>query len=307
MASVHLLPPIHSMLHRTSGWRTHLFSVAAGSIAVLILAANLLMLPIPYLGIEIHPQTHAVLSVAPGSSGERAGVRIGDMVVRLYDRPIADVFSSLTFVGWIPPRDQPIPIMVERNGQSIMFHLAQDPPVLNSRLFMGAMAVLAILCWITGYVLGVGRSQSVLEAQLAAYFWISIAGVVGTIQFALAASLPLLVMIAWVVAGMLVPLNVYMHVFFPPRMADVVSKQRVKRFVVGMCIITNGFILGVIMVKHSLISVLLALLAVVPVALVIGFSSSAVLLHCAYRTTTVAHTRRQIRLIAAASGIIACA
>jgi signal transduction histidine kinase len=276
-------------------------------VAIAILAANILLLPVPYLGLEVHPYTHQVTHVEPGSSADRAGVRVGDEVLRLYDRPITDVFTSVTMIGWIPPRGQPVPLVVERNGQDLAFELAQDSPVLESRLFILAMAGLGIVCWVTGYVLGVGRSQSILESHTAAYFWISIGGVLGCLPFALAVSIPLLAVLSWLVAGIFVPLFIAMHLSFPPRYGADRPHPRATWSIASIALLVNSVLITwVVPTQATMIDLLVVLLAALPIALACGFGGSAVILGRAYRKTTVAHTRRQIRLVAAACGLVAC-
>jgi len=284
---------------------TRAFSLFAGLIVVIILAANILLFPIPYLGVAVHPQTHVVLDVDPGGSGDRAGLRAGDQVVRMYNRPIDDVFTSITYLQWIAPRDQPIPLVLERDGQEHVLHLAQDPPVWEYRLFMLGMTGLAFVCWLTGYVLGAGRSQSVLPSHTVAYFWVGIGGVVGTVPFALAVSTPLLVVLDWLTIGVFVPLAVYIHLFFPPQ-EEPVSYTRIKVSIAAAAVFVNALLFAASIRQQSIIDVLFMLQPLVPVALIIKFAGSAILLKRAYRHTVVAHTRRQIRLIASACGIVAC-
>ncbi len=125
----------------------------AALVLAIILAANLILWPIPLLGFDVDPKTHTITAIVPHSSADRAGLRIGDRVMRLYGRPWTDVIHRVTFVDLIGDRRQRIQIEVARDAHLVSMTMDQDAPSVSLQLYKLAVAGLALVCWLTGYQL----------------------------------------------------------------------------------------------------------------------------------------------------------
>ena len=284
-------------------WAVH---SAATLVLIIILAANILIWPIPLLGFGSDITTHQVDMVEVDSSAERAGLRVGDRLLTMYNRPWEDVLHSINFVDWIASREHPILVTVERNGQVVTLAIPQDPPSLSLQLAKLAEAGLALICWLTGYLLGVGRQQTALESQRVALFWLALGAVLGSATFALYAAFPILVFLIWLVVGVFIPFSVYMHLWFPPRFLRREAYKRATLLLYITCAFINISIATVFITTNvSLLELTDPLLLVLSGALVVGLGGSGWILQQDYRRTGVAQTRRQIRLIAVACTCVA--
>jgi S1-C subfamily serine protease len=56
-----------------------------------------------------------VTDVAPGSSGDEAGIRVGDAILEVNRQPVTDVESFRRIVGVMKPGDA-VPVYLQRGG-----------------------------------------------------------------------------------------------------------------------------------------------------------------------------------------------
>ncbi len=292
----HALPP--------SLWPIH--GIAA-LVLIIILAANILIWPVPSLGFGSDIETHQVVRVEPGSPADRAGLRVGDHLLAMYDRPWIVVLHNVSFIDWVASREHPVPVVVARNEQTLTLAIPQDPPSLSLQLSKLAEAALASICWLTGYLLGIARQHTVLESRRVAFFWLGLGGIVGSAIFAFYAALPLFVLLVWLVIGIFVPFSIYMHLWFPARPVAHHMYRRATKVLFATWIVVNGSIATVVLATPmSLLDLVNPLLALLPGALVVGLVGSGWVLYRDYKRTKVAQTCRQIRLIATACAAVAC-
>ena len=165
--------------------------VLAACMLIVIVFATLLMWPICFLGFAWDPHSYLVTRVDPGGAAAEAGLQVGDQVVKLYNQPISEVLSSINLVDLIGPHDQPIPIVFKRGGQSIAKAMEQGQPSLSFQIAKLAWSGLALVCWVTGYWLGVVRRHELPGSPLVAMFWLGLSGVTGSMFFAETAAIPL--------------------------------------------------------------------------------------------------------------------
>ncbi|MEI7770124.1 MAG: hypothetical protein WCI67_09065 [Chloroflexales bacterium] len=138
-----------------------------------------------------------------------------------------------------------------------------------------------------------------------AAFWIAMGGALGVYPFARAASLPLLAILQWLFLAILTPLGVYAHLQFPLRPVPRDVSRRARRALVATWVGVTAIYAGALALWHPTLPELVTVTArLLPLAFVVAFVSSGGLLAGAYRRTPVAHVRRQIRLIAAASLVV---
>ncbi|WP_374275625.1 trypsin-like peptidase domain-containing protein [Brevundimonas sp.] len=101
-----------------------------------------------------------VEDVQPGSSGERAGLRRGDVLTRVRNRPVANAGSFLAAVGVASPGDS-LPLVYLRQGEERRGTLAIEPQTMPA-VMLGREALLA---W--GARLRVGEDGAVTVASVA--------------------------------------------------------------------------------------------------------------------------------------------
>ncbi len=267
-----------------------------------ILFATWVFWDIRFSGFLSNSYTHQVEEVVPGSSADRAGLRVGDTIMSLYGRPMADVLHSIQIVTWIPPRPQPIPMVVERAGTQLTLALDQRTDDWSLQAYKAAVAVLALTCWITGYLLGVVRRHTAPHSVFVPLFWMGIGGVFGCVPLVQYTSTPLLVVVVWLLVTVFMPLLMYIHVWFPSRPVSPTTARRAITMLAAVSLVLNvGIAVVAVGFRIPLLLLLDGLFVMLPLALLASLSGSAWLLYRAERQARDAHFKRQLRLI-----ILAC-
>lgn len=286
-------------------WLTQ--SLAAVTLAM-ILAFTVMLWPIPHLGFNADPLTATIIFVKPGTSAADAGLQVGDHVLRMYDQAWAEVISAPNMFALIGPREQPVPISVERAGAVHTVALAQGTPSIAFQMGKATNLLLIMLCWLTGYILGIVRRHESAGSPLVAWFWLGMSGILGGYFFARYASYPLRLVLDWLMLAVLIPLAVYIHVWFPVRPVSNQQARTARRALIGSWLLLNsGLAVSIFVWRPTLIELVMRLSDLVLIGFVIGLSVSGVILRLAYRRTTIEHVRRQIRLIAMACFFVAIA
>jgi len=166
-------------------WLTQ--GLAAITLAM-ILAFTMILWPIPYLGFNADPLTATIMFVEPGSSAARTGLQVDDRILRMYDRPWDEVVSAPNMFALIGPPERPVAITIERQGAKYTAALAQGIPTVSFQLAKMTNVLLVLLCWLTGYFLGVVRRHESAGSPLVAWFWLGFSGILGSYFFARYAS-----------------------------------------------------------------------------------------------------------------------
>ena len=266
----------------------------------IIIGATVLFLPITYLGYDSTFGTQEIFHIDPGSPAEKAGLRVGDRIVMLYNHPIEEVEQRLDVIRLIGSPDQPIPIAVERGGQLITATIQQEPPPLSFQAVKLAMCGLALICWATGYLLGVVRRHEVPGSPVVATYWLLMGGLLGSLVFAMLAAFPLFLAQLWLLITFLAPLAVYIHLWFPSRqLSEHISTTHATLSLLGVSLVLNCALAAWI-AFHRETSIVDILFLITPWAIVASLAATGLLLVRGYRRTVNEHIRRQIRLIASA-------
>jgi signal transduction histidine kinase len=279
----------------------HIFAAAIVSV---VLWLNVLFWPVSHLGFDADPLTGRIHGVTPGSAADRAGLRVDDRVLSLYNYPWHTLLVIPNTLPLIRAPDSEVPITFERRtqGRAVIRAgvLIKQSPSLATQTTKGAMLLLSFLCWITGYLLGVVRRQDATSSALVAFFWLALAGTLGLYYVALNISLPLCLFIQWCILAVLAPLAVYIHCWFPRRTLTARSLAIIRAILWTLCsIITLCIVLIVCFWPFVLLQLSLVLSAyVIPVVILIACLISAILLRHTYHRHPSAHVRRQVRLIA---------
>jgi hypothetical protein len=267
---------------------------------ILILATNLLFRSIPHLGFTVDLRTAIIDSVASESSAAQAGLQVGDRILQLYGRSWNEVLMHPNYLSLVGPPEQPIPITIERAGTNYTFALSQGAPSPAFQVSKITRFVLSMLCWVTGYILGIVRRHEPSGSLVVSWFWLGISGVLGSYFFAIYASKLLVVPIQWLLLSLFIPLVVYVHVWFPVRPVSPQQARTARRMFIGSIVLCNGSLVLLALWQPTLPQLVINLSALLPIAVLGGSLGSWFILRRAYHRTTNAHVRRQVRLIAVA-------
>lgn len=275
------------------------------SLALIALAAGvwatLVFWPVTYLGYTTDLVTGQITTIDAGSPGVRAGLQVGDRIVQIYGLPFAAVLAHWNVVALLAPDQGPVPMVVDRQGTTVTLQIARDPPPASFQSIKLVTALLALICWLTGWLLGLVRRHEASASPTVAAFWITLGGALGVYQFARFVSFPLLAILQWLFLAILTPLGVYVHTHFPARPVAV-RVVRIARIALGTAwLLGTALFIGALTVgRLTLPELVIAAGRLLPLAFFLSFIGSAAVLSRAYRQAQITHLRRQIRLIAAA-------
>jgi signal transduction histidine kinase len=257
--------------------------------------------PIPHLGFLYSVPDGVIRAVSSGGPAAQAGLQVGDQVVALYDQPWEAILASWNVLPLIGPLDQPVPVTIQRDGLVRRVGVRVGPPDPATQAVKGSYTVLALCCWLTGYLLGTRQRQAVPGAFGLALFWLVASGLVGVYGFAINAALPLRLALHAFLAIVLMPALVAIHSWYPRQVVPAPTARQTRRWWLAT---TGALLLLYILFLFSgnRSAVFFADLRGTPLALLGGCLGSGMVLVRRYRQTTIPHTRRQIRLIAAACG-----
>lgn len=305
-----------SSLARTSArlWRAMpaigqspaLIHACAGLSLACLLWLNALIWPIGTLGHALDWRTGTIVEVDSGSSADKAGIRVGDRLVELYGRPFDEVASSWNALTMVPPAGAYISATIERAGERQALSILHTPPDASFQQTKIANLLLALLCWLVGYLLGIARRGEASAQPLVALFWLGVAAVFGGYVFAAYASLPLQALLQWTIIAAVMPAAVSIHVWFPARMVAPPATRRAWRLALAWEVVAHGFLLAALTVyRPRLPELIFAFSTIVPVVVLMGVLISGTMLWRAQRRTPIAHVRRQVRLILLACMLVA--
>jgi hypothetical protein len=277
--------------------------LAAGTLIAILVAIRIIW-PISLLGFVFDPETQRIESIEPNSPADRSGLKSGDVILAMYDRPMTEVVRSNVF-RFVEPPGSVAPIIVERDNQRISAALQIPWPSLQFQAIKVAFLILALTCWITGYAMGVVRRHNRQGSSLVALFWFGIATVCGCLPLALYAAEPIMLVIQWLIPSFFVPFSIYIHTIFPPRTTtSTVRRHPLIIFAVAWVPLLT-FVGWTVGTNQTVLAVEAILKILVPLEVLCALGVVAWILHQSYRETLIAHTQRQIRVIAIASTSVA--
>ena len=276
---------------------TRMIAALALSMLIVIGIAGKLVWPISLLGWGLSAQTHQVDYVDPNTPAALAGLQVGDKVITLYGRPV-DVFLRSNTFQYIGKPGSSAPVVIQRGTETIDIEVPIPSPSFEFQATKLAFLALALICWVTGYLLGVLRRHNVQGSPFVSLYWIGMSGIYGSLPLAMYAAPTLMRIITWLLAVIFIPLSIYIHVLFPPR-PTTSHPTHIAALTFGLSWLALGVVGGWAYVTGMSMSQVDSLLWVlVPLEIVSALCLVAMLLHRAYNKAIVAHTRRQIRLIA---------
>jgi signal transduction histidine kinase len=292
-------------------WIQRGLTYTAGSALILIILGAFLAWPIGDTGHYVtyirnaNNDFHQVVqSIVPDSPAARAGLRVGDSIIQIDGLPVNSVVRRAEHTLVDSTLTHPSSVVVQRGDQVLTLSIARPEPTATMQVEKAAFTLLALLCWITGYYLGVIRHQHRRGTPFLAIFWMAVGCVIGTWTIAQDYLIPTLVLV-WLLSLNLVPMLVCVHLHYPPRLVTMYDQTRKDRNFILLLLAING--VGVIgsLLRHVPIVVLIdELLLLFTVLFSIALVLSVGLLIISYRHASRIHTQRQIRLIFAACSII---
>lgn len=280
----------------------------AFGILVILLVVNILMWPISSLGYEEDAATGSITFVEVNSPAAQAGLQVGDKIVTLYGLSWNDVVHHWNLLSLAEPWSTTVHMRVERMYTQIPLVFVVRPPDSAFQLMKASMFVLALLCWITGYVLGIIRRHEVAGGTTAALFWLTMSSLFSLYTFAAFASLPLYACLEWAILTLFIPFGIYTHIQFPARPRSARTQHLARMALLITCLGTSAIIGGAVLVWQPTLIVLIdTLYNLLSVAVCVCFIGSGIVLYSTYRSMRIAHIRRQIRLIGTACFVVASA
>lgn len=276
----------------------------AVAVLALLLVATALVWPIPSLGYIYDPTDGTILQIVPGGTAEQAGLQVGDQITRLYGMPLADVLRHWSLLPLISPPPTPIPITVERQGVAITRLLPRRTPDLVFQLSKLTPIATSLIGLITGYVFGIAKQHELGASLVVAIFWLLLGGVFSVYFLASFLSIPLLVGIQWFILAGIIPLALAMQCVYPVALPPAAQWQAFRRLLIASGLVQGVLVLGISLWRPTLPALVVVLGDLVIVGFGIAFLGSGWLLARAYRRTTVAHLRRQVRIIATVCGLV---
>lgn len=270
------------------------------------LSATTLFWPLPSLGFDPNPGTGVVVAVQPDSPAARAGVQPGDQVLRIYDYAWQETNTRLWLVPLPWSTDAPTPMTVWRDGASIELTLWAGPPDRWLQVEKVLRGLIALTCWLTGYLLGRSPRARDWRVQTAAWFWIALGGTLGVYQLSHVTSYLLTIGVLWAQCTLLAPLAVAMHAWYPPRPTTPAELRHAWRWLVAALVLAQAAFLGLVLSAPVPAAVFTRLDAAATYIYLISVIVSALVLTRVYRATVLGHIRRQIRLIGIACLLVGC-
>jgi hypothetical protein len=179
----------------------------AYAVFTLTLATNLLVWPIPDLGFDYNTRTFEIDAVDPGTAAWHV-LQLSDRIVSIHSQGALQFTLRVDRFAALGPAERTLPITLQRAGRLHTVELPLAPPSTSLQLSKLVYALLALVCWVSGYVLGVVRAHEMPGTPLLATFWLTLSGVIGCFHFAILASEPLLLGLLWLTSTLLAPLAI---------------------------------------------------------------------------------------------------
>jgi len=271
----------------------------------ILLAVAAVVWPIPRLGFIADGVTGEITAIETGSPAARGGLGIGDVVITFYGYPWAatDTRPFLLPLPWQPDTLSPMTIL--RDGERRELLLQGGVPDVLTQIEKALHSFLALLCWLTGYVLGTRRRVVQPSLQTVGWFWLALGGALGLYQLQHLVSYFAIAALLWMMCTCIAPFAVAIHFRYPARPGGDGVRARVRRWLIIAVVVLNSLALVLVarLPDPSLSYELFT--AVTPYVFLSSFVLSGLVLLRSYTTSPIAHVRRQIRLVAIACVLVA--
>lgn len=285
----------------------HRFRAGAALAFLAIAIATWLYWPLPELGIITDPATGIVLEVVAGSTAAQGGLKVGDRITHIYNYPWEALNTRLLLVPLPWHNEAPSPMQVQRGKAIFDLTLYAAQPGLGLQVDKALRTLVALVCWLTGVFIGISPQAANPRLRWAAWFWVLLGGALGVFQLVQVVSYVISVAILWVLGFILAPSAAMLHLWYPSRPLSSGTLRRAQRWWFRVIGLLQVVFLGLMILGQTTTGLLDLLNTSTRLIFLGSFMVSACILSYAYRATTIAHIRRQIRLIALACVIVACA
>lgn len=273
-----------------------------GALVVLLgmLGALLLLWPLPALGFDVDPATGSVQAVEASSPVAQAGIRPGDRITMIYGYPWPDVNHRLLRVPLPWRATTPTPITVVRDGAVRDFVVRAGAPAPGLQVEKLVRALIALVCWGTGYLLGTSPRAAEQHLRRVAWFWVLLGGSLMLYGLTALTSYLLTIGVLWVQSTVLAPVAVAIHAWYPQRPTTPQALRRVRQTLLTSILVAQVTAITLVLAAPSASVAYVWFETATTVAFLASFVLSAAVLWRAYQQASVGHLRRQIRLIGAA-------
>lgn len=286
--------------------QNRLFQLAALLILAIIVGSVALIWPLPYLGFNADLPTGVVYEVLPGTTASDAGIMPGDRILHIYGYPWEQVNTQLLLVPLPWRAGTPTPMVIERDSRIFDLVLFAGPPSLSLQIEKGIRGMIALICWVTGFLLGTSPRAADVRLRRTGWFWVLLGGSLGLYALTQNVSYLLTVGVVWLQCSVLAPIAVALQCWYPPRPSNNRVQQRVWHALLIALGVMQGVAVAVVLTAPTTTMRYQLVHEIARGVFLASFGLSGIVLWRAYATTTIAHIRRQIRLIGAAC-VLACA
>jgi len=274
--------------------------IIAISVLILTIWSNIQLWYIPHTGLGVNPESGVItsISVKQEKSASEAGFQLGDRIIQAYGLSRDQSLVQLNLIPFMGRQGQNIVFIVERKGKQITLSIPYNTPSLSFQIEKLINILLSLICWLTGYSIGIIRRHDSHKSSIAALFWILTSGITGIYLFAYYASLPIMLIIQLIIINTIFPLSIYTHVYFPYRPISTIKSKRSATLFILYTIFSTITSLLIIFTSNVPITRIVVILSFIwPFAILVGFILVSLLLFQSYKNLNVAHIRRNIQFI----------
>lgn len=277
--------------------RRRLFELSALAALLGLLLVVALIWPLPEVGLIADMHTGTITQIRPGSLADHAGLLPGDRILSAYGYPWEANNTRITLLPLPWRHGTPTELMLERGTETRLVILYAGPPSIAYQLEKGLRLLVALICWGTGYLLGTSPRAHDPRLRWAGWFWVLLGLSIGLYHLAYLTSYVLAVAVLWFQCTVLAPFAVALHLWYPARPITPATRARAKTLLIIAVALLQLSADLLVITSASIVTAYERMLRMTSLTYIGTFLVSVAVLAYAYRTTSVKHIRRQVRII----------